>query len=82
MPTGDVVDKLLHEWGFAQLDGTTDPNGLFEASLFHGDYQVKIEHPNLKNYTLSQRLQVTSTHDSKQKTLLHVRTNQVMNNYG
>ncbi|KAJ6409467.1 hypothetical protein OIU84_009046 [Salix udensis] len=41
LATGDVVDKLLHEWG-GSLAGVTDANGFFEASLSHGDYSVKI----------------------------------------
>ncbi|KFK30013.1 hypothetical protein AALP_AA7G206400 [Arabis alpina] len=46
LPTGDVVDKLLHEWGGfrRQTTGVTDANGYFEASLFHGDYDLKIGH--------------------------------------
>ncbi|WZZ09530.1 hypothetical protein YC2023_095451 [Brassica napus] len=47
LPTGDVVDKLLHEWGGfrRQTKGLTDADGFFEASLFHGDYDFKIDHP-------------------------------------
>ncbi|CAN6826682.1 unnamed protein product [Brassica oleracea] len=52
LPTGDVVDKLLHEWGGfrRQTKGFTDADGFFEASLFNGDYHLKIDHPltNLK----------------------------------
>lgn len=50
LPTGDVVDKLLHEWGWKQGTasfGTTDANGFFETSLFHGDYHVKVSRPTL-----------------------------------
>ncbi|KAJ7959703.1 putative Endo-1,4-beta-xylanase [Quillaja saponaria] len=27
LPTGDVVDKLLQEWGLRRIEGTTDTNG-------------------------------------------------------
>ncbi|OMO73882.1 Glycoside hydrolase, family 10 [Corchorus capsularis] len=47
LPTGDVVDRLLHQWGSkAALIGSTDSDGYFEASLFHGDYEVNITHPS------------------------------------
>ncbi|RXH87481.1 hypothetical protein DVH24_034381 [Malus domestica] len=47
LPTGDVVDKLTSEFGLTSglASGTTNANGFFEASLFHGDYEVKITHP-------------------------------------
>ncbi|KAI4298564.1 hypothetical protein L6164_032110 [Bauhinia variegata] len=69
LPTGNVVDKLLKEWGFTRLAGTTDQNGTFEASLFHGDYQVTIGHPVIKNFTLDQHLQVIPTDEPKQTTI-------------
>ncbi|TXG64104.1 hypothetical protein EZV62_011098 [Acer yangbiense] len=57
LPTGDVVDKLLKEWGSkaAAAAGTTDANGFFKASLFHGDYQVKMitnDHQATRDFTL------------------------------
>ncbi|KAL5788072.1 hypothetical protein ACOSP7_005021 [Xanthoceras sorbifolium] len=58
LPTGDVVDKLLHEWGMRSLQGTTDANGFFEVSLFHADYQLKIIHPSVKNYSSAHRFKV------------------------
>ncbi|XP_050366316.1 endo-1,4-beta-xylanase 5-like [Argentina anserina] len=44
LPTGDVVDKLLREWGYWATSESfrTDSNGYFVASLPHGDYDVKI----------------------------------------
>lgn len=47
LPTGAVVDKLLHEWGGfrGKTKGLTDADGFFEASLFHGDYDLKIDNP-------------------------------------
>ncbi|KAF3435562.1 hypothetical protein FNV43_RR22651 [Rhamnella rubrinervis] len=50
--TGDVVDKLLREWGWeAFTTGTTDAEGFFETSLFHGDYHVEITNLNVKNHS-------------------------------
>ncbi|MQL70206.1 hypothetical protein Taro_002517, partial [Colocasia esculenta] len=45
LPTGDVVDALIREWGTHQLVGTADDRGVFEARLFHGDYEVTVSHP-------------------------------------
>ncbi|KAI8532657.1 hypothetical protein RHMOL_Rhmol11G0230600 [Rhododendron molle] len=49
LPTGDVVDKLIREWGtFPEgFSGVTDSKGRFEARLFHGDYKVTVTHPNI-----------------------------------
>ncbi|CAN8268318.1 unnamed protein product [Cochlearia groenlandica] len=49
LPTGNVVDKLLHEWGGlnSQTIGVTDVDGYFQASLFHGEYGVNIAHPDI-----------------------------------
>ncbi|KAI5576903.1 hypothetical protein BDE02_09G076700 [Populus trichocarpa] len=52
LATGDVVDKLLHEWG-GSLMGMTDANGFFEASLSHGDYNVKIIHHGVTDISSS-----------------------------
>ncbi|XP_028783793.1 endo-1,4-beta-xylanase 5-like [Neltuma alba] len=69
LPTGDVVDKLLHEWGFnTKLKGTTDPNGFFKANLFHGDYQVKVRHPILRNFTLTKHMQIMPADEPKHVT--------------
>ncbi|KAK9941869.1 hypothetical protein M0R45_007562 [Rubus argutus] len=61
LATGNVVDKLLHEWGLRAFDSssaTTDANGFFEASLFHGDYEVNITHPSVTNSSLVHRFNV------------------------
>uniref|UniRef100_A0A803MC15 GH10 domain-containing protein n=1 Tax=Chenopodium quinoa TaxID=63459 RepID=A0A803MC15_CHEQI len=44
LPAGDVVDKVLKEWGYRDkaVVATTDADGFFNASLLHGDYQVKL----------------------------------------
>ncbi|XP_058772211.1 endo-1,4-beta-xylanase 5-like [Vicia villosa] len=65
LPGGDVVDKLLREWGNRKLTLTTDQNGLFETSLFHGDYELEITHPTKKNYSLTHKVQVHSNDESK-----------------
>lgn len=73
LPTGDVVDKLLHEWGFrSSPSATTDTNGFFEASLFHGDYEVRIANPSVTNSSLGHRLNVAKTTASQQPLLLQL----------
>lgn len=50
LPTGDVVDKLLREWGWKQGTtsfGVTDANGFLETALFHGDYHIKVSYSKL-----------------------------------
>ncbi|CAI0425178.1 unnamed protein product [Linum tenue] len=59
LATGDVVDRLLHEWGGSKeplVLGETDENGFLEASLFHGDYNVTIVHPGVNSLALPQRM--------------------------
>ncbi|KAK7258049.1 hypothetical protein RIF29_32449 [Crotalaria pallida] len=68
LPAGDVLDKLLREWGLKKLSGITDQNGYVEASLFHGDYEVEISHPFNKNHNFTQQLQVNSNDESKKAT--------------
>lgn len=46
LPTGDVVDKILGELTMTR-EGTTDANGFFTASLFHGDYEVQVTIPGM-----------------------------------
>ncbi|KAK2429906.1 endo-1,4-beta-xylanase [Trifolium repens] len=65
LPTGDVVDKLLKEWGKTTVATTTDENGFLETSLFHGDYEVEISHPVKKNYTFTHKIQVLSEDESE-----------------
>lgn len=69
LPTGDVVDKLLKEWGLQGIaEGTADANGFYEASLLHGEYQVQISHPKLKNSSLSRSFSVEPQIASQQRT--------------
>ncbi|KAL6195342.1 hypothetical protein ACLB2K_030961 [Fragaria x ananassa] len=75
LPTGDVVDKLLSEWGlkagFAS-SATTDTNGVFETSLPHGDYEVQItdlEFVKVSN-AMVQGLNVAASSSASQQPLL------------
>ena len=67
LPAGDVVDKLLHEWGLGKLSAKTDQNGFLDVSLFHGDYKLEINHP-VKNYSFTHHLQVNPIDESKETT--------------
>ncbi|CAN7119965.1 unnamed protein product [Brassica rapa subsp. narinosa] len=73
LPTGDVVDKLLREWGGlrGQTTGLTDADGFFEASLLHGDYDISIAHP-LTNSTASHRFKLTSDDSQPSRFVVHV----------
>lgn len=46
-PTGDVVDKIIAEWTYGKdgVQGATDTHGQFMTSLFHGEYEATIIHP-------------------------------------
>ncbi|KAL4383730.1 hypothetical protein GQ457_15G012990 [Hibiscus cannabinus] len=69
LATGDVVDKLLKEWGMtATLEGQTNDHGFFEASLFHGEYEVKISHP--ANTSLSQMFKVEPAQEALDQAML------------
>ncbi|KAM6540892.1 hypothetical protein CsatB_005339 [Cannabis sativa] len=64
LPTGDVVDKLMAEWGFLNdvVTGQANAFGFYDASLFHGDYQVRVAHPTqFKNSFFS----TTTSHSFK-----------------
>ncbi|KAK6945983.1 hypothetical protein RJ641_013527 [Dillenia turbinata] len=67
LPTGNVVDKLLGEWSQQGrvVEATTDANGFLEMSLFHGDYEATIQHPNM-NHSLVQRFDVMPSETSLQ----------------
>ncbi|KAE8661556.1 F-box/kelch-repeat protein [Hibiscus syriacus] len=72
LATGDVVDKLLKEWGIkAILQGQTDTHGFFEASLFHGEYQVQIsDRIEAANSSLIQSFKVEPRRESNDKIML------------
>ncbi|XP_027364759.1 endo-1,4-beta-xylanase 5-like [Abrus precatorius] len=43
---GDVVDKLIAEWGIIRPHfATADSRGFVDVSLHHGDYDVTVTHP-------------------------------------
>ncbi|KAI3702322.1 hypothetical protein L6452_28056 [Arctium lappa] len=44
LPTGDVVDKIIHEFFGTTVTATTDANGFYDTSLVHGDYQLSFAH--------------------------------------
>ncbi|GLT47384.1 hypothetical protein SLA2020_210860 [Shorea laevis] len=70
LPTGDVVDKLMHEWGINQaFEVSTDSGGFFEASLPHGDYEAKIRHPTLFESSPGHAFKVTSTSSLQQQSM-------------
>ena len=51
-PAGDVVDKLLHEWKHSQaLEFTADDKGFVDVLLFHGDYNVTVQHTEANSST-------------------------------
>ncbi|XP_055819227.1 endo-1,4-beta-xylanase 5-like [Solanum dulcamara] len=47
LPTGDVVDKARATLSHEDLIGTTNAEGYFETSLFHGDYKAIVTHPSM-----------------------------------
>ncbi|XP_011622155.1 uncharacterized protein LOC18430886 [Amborella trichopoda] len=59
LPTGDVVDKLIKEWGIKRsLVGKTDRDGIFETLVPHGKYEIIITNPNT-NSSSTHILEVT-----------------------
>ncbi|KAF1885196.1 hypothetical protein Lal_00029085, partial [Lupinus albus] len=68
LPGGDVVDKLLNEWGSTQVSGITNQNGILEATLFHGHYHVTITDPTKKNYNFTHPIKVLPINQSKKTT--------------
>ncbi|KAK7390979.1 hypothetical protein VNO78_19238 [Psophocarpus tetragonolobus] len=44
-PAGDVVDKLIHEWGSGPNIATADHRGFVDISLHNGEYDVIVTHP-------------------------------------
>ncbi|CAN1167752.1 G-type lectin S-receptor-like serine/threonine-protein kinase RKS1 [Linum perenne] len=64
--TGDVVDKLIHEWGSNNTIVESDEKGLLEVSLFHGDYNITVENTdtaNSFNYKVSKDAAGHHVHD-------------------
>ncbi|KAL9237870.1 hypothetical protein vseg_012367 [Gypsophila vaccaria] len=59
-PNGDIVDKLIKLWNSEPLDLSVDIQGVSEAVLFHGDYEVTVRHPNT-TYSTKLKLKVSET---------------------
>ncbi|GMH03092.1 hypothetical protein Nepgr_004931 [Nepenthes gracilis] len=57
-PNGDVVDELIDEWSCKPMEIATSHEGFSEISLFHGDYEVTVTHPDTKSST-TMNLKVT-----------------------
>ncbi|XVF44979.1 hypothetical protein PTKIN_Ptkin02bG0168200 [Pterospermum kingtungense] len=67
LPTGDVVDNLLQQWGSKTLMmGSTNSAGFFEATLFHGEYEVNITHSS----SLAHSSMIVSTNASQQSPVI------------
>ncbi|GER49136.1 Endo-1,4-beta-xylanase C [Striga asiatica] len=60
LPTGNVVDgfrnQLTHAYDL--MSGTTDQNGFFQKSLYHGKYEVTISHPHRPQDHIVQHIHV------------------------
>lgn len=68
LATGNVVDRILKEWSHWGFSGITNENGLFETSLFHGDYEVEINHPEKQTYvSTAQKVKVAAQKDGAGK---------------
>ncbi|KAK6120792.1 hypothetical protein DH2020_045468 [Rehmannia glutinosa] len=66
LATGDVVDKIRNEWSSAaDLPGTTDSNGFFETSLFHGEYEAKISHPKGDQFSTHQKINLVPEEEAR-----------------
>ncbi|KAK7269930.1 hypothetical protein RIF29_22743 [Crotalaria pallida] len=44
-PAGDVVDKLIKEWGTGHQKAIADSKGFIDISLHHGEYDITVTHP-------------------------------------
>ncbi|TKY51040.1 Endo-1,4-beta-xylanase C [Spatholobus suberectus] len=56
-PAGDVVDRLIDEWGTGPQIATADDRGFVDLSLHHGDYDVTVTHP-LTHSSITMNLRV------------------------
>ncbi|XP_058739107.1 endo-1,4-beta-xylanase 5-like [Vicia villosa] len=54
---GDVVDKLIREWGTGPQTAIADSRGIIDISLHHGDYDVTVTHP-LTQYSKTMNISV------------------------
>ncbi|XP_027768128.1 endo-1,4-beta-xylanase 5-like [Solanum pennellii] len=67
LPTGDVVDKVRTSLSHEGLIGTTNAEGYFETSLFHGDYKAIVTHPSITDSSFDHNLTVTPMAESDEK---------------
>ncbi|XP_075499812.1 endo-1,4-beta-xylanase 5-like [Primulina tabacum] len=58
LKTGDVVDEVIREWRHDGLVGSTDSDGYFNVSLFHGDYEANVGYKRMGNISISKSFQV------------------------
>ncbi|CAN1285015.1 Endo-1,4-beta-xylanase 5 [Linum perenne] len=73
LATGNVVDKLLWEWGGGapSMVGETDENGLLEKSVFQGEYiATVVSHLNLLSSSSAAQTLVIGPTDAVQETTL------------
>ncbi|KAL3641199.1 hypothetical protein CASFOL_016167 [Castilleja foliolosa] len=73
LPTGNVVDKFIHDLthkGKFDSPATTDSNGFFEASVYHGDYEVQVMYPS-RNLSNTRKIKVTPKRKSEHETASH-----------
>ncbi|AES62756.2 glycosyl hydrolase family 10 protein [Medicago truncatula] len=68
-PTGDIVDKLIREWGTGTHTAIADSRGIIDISLHHGDYDVTVTHPLTKH---SKKLNISVKKGSSPETI-HVK---------
>ncbi|KAL2490874.1 Glycosyl hydrolase family 10 protein [Abeliophyllum distichum] len=61
LPTGNAVDNIMKVWRHEGLLGTTDGDGYFNTSLFHGDYKVEIRHSTAVNSSKIRQFGVASS---------------------
>ncbi|KAK4405158.1 Endo-1,4-beta-xylanase 5-like [Sesamum angolense] len=74
LATGNVVDKVRGQWGQADgVQGTTDSEGLFEASLYHGEYEAKISHPKTNRFSNLKKFSVLPNRNAKDLFHLKIR---------
>nr|XP_016441770.1 PREDICTED: probable endo-1,4-beta-xylanase C [Nicotiana tabacum]XP_016441771.1 PREDICTED: probable endo-1,4-beta-xylanase C [Nicotiana tabacum] len=64
LPTGDVVDNFMRQLSHEGLIGTTNDNGYFETSLYHGDYEVIIKHPTTRDQSFTHSFNVAKSQKS------------------
>ncbi|GFQ01653.1 endo-1 4-beta-xylanase [Phtheirospermum japonicum] len=60
LATGYVVDNFINQLKHADdsPDRSTDFNGYYETSLYHGEYQVQAKHPNGRQFSNIGRISV------------------------